>query len=456
MLEKKSRDEKYIEKLKVDIDDLNKKLALLHLQNAQRVEEIDELNNEITSMEVAEGFLEKIAEQAINKISESDEKVKEILHNYDILLHHMDRMGCENENLLELNENLTKSNDEFLKLNEERIHEMEKKLKVKNDELLRMRQKVIERNNLAKHFEFELGKKTMENHGLTVKLEKSVENVKIFEVQHEENMKMLKNSYETEIFFLQTKLSNTQIQLTKIAKNQKRMHSMDMESQIDFENQKKCFEMEKKKFNIAFKEYETIIEVLSKRLRESDTGVEVVMAENKELKSEIATLRLNYEKLRSSAENLKKNFDDKNKLFEQLMSSSEMEMMTMVSKMNDYFNEKFSEIAELKKSFDIRDKNLKKMTSTILEEYTIGIELARLELDDKQKKIVDYENEIKMIKLENLQLKMKLNESHSHKTATLETIEEETATDDEKKNIQQREEENLQLKMKVKWDGKPV
>lgn len=455
-MEKKSRDEKYIEKLKVDIDDLNKKLVLLHLQNSQRAEEIDDLNNEIDSMEVAEGFLEKIAEQAINKISQSDEKVKEILHNYDILLHHMDRMGCENENLLELNEKLTRSNNEFLKLNEERINEMETKLKAKNDELLRMRQKVIERNNVAKHFEFELGRKTMENHGLTVKLEKSVENVKIFEVQHEENMKMLKNSYETEIFFLQTKLSNTQIQLTKIVKNQKRMHSMDMESQIDFENQKKCFDMEKKKFNIAFKEYETIIEVLSKRLRESDTGVEAVMAENKELKLEIASLRLNYEKLRSSAENLKKNFDDKNKLFEQLMSSSEMEMMTMVSKMNDYFNEKFSEIAELKKSFDLRDKNLKKITSTILEEYTIGIELARLELDDKQKKIVDYENEMKTIKLENLQLKMKLSESNSHKTATLETIEEETATDDEKKNIQQREEENLQLRMKVKWDGKPV
>lgn len=455
-MEKKSRDEKYIEKLKVDIDDLNKKLVLLHLQNSQRAEEIDDLNNEIDSMEVAEGFLEKIAEQAINKISQSDEKVKEILHNYDILLHHMDRMGCENENLLELNEKLTRSNNEFLKLNEERINEMETKLKAKNDELLRMRQKVIERNNVAKNFEFELGRKTMENHGLTVKLEKSVENVKIFEVQHEENMKMLKNSYETEIFFLQTKLSNTQIQLTKIVKNQKRMHSMDMESQIDFENQKKCFDMEKKKFNIAFKEYETIIEVLSKRLRESDTGVEAVMAENKELKLEIATLRLNYEKLRSSAENLKKNFDDKNKLFEQLMSSSEMEMMTMVSKMNDYFNEKFSEIAELKKSFDLRDKNLKKITSTILEEYTIGIELARLELDDKQKKIVDYENEMKTIKLENLQLKMKLSESNSHKTATLETIEEETATDDEKKNIQQREEENLQLRMKVKWDGKPV
>lgn len=460
LLEKKSRDEKYIEKLKVDIDDLNKKLALLHLQNAQRVDEIDDLNNDIDNMEVAEEFLEKIAAQAINKISESDEKVKEILHNYDILLHHMDRMSCENENLLELNANLTTSNDEFTKLNEERIHEMEKKLKVKSDELLRMRQKVIERNTVSKHFEFELGKKTMENYGLNVKLEKSVENFKIFEVQHEENMKMLKNSYETEIFFLHTKLSNTQIQLTKIAKNQKRMHSMDMESQIDFENQKKSFEMEKKKFNIAFKEYETIIEVLSKRLRESDTGVEVVMAENKELKSEIATLRLNYEKLRISAENLKKNFDDKNKLFEQLMSSSEMEMMTMVSKMNDYFNEKFSEIAELKKSFDIRDKNLKKMTSTILEEYTIGIELARLELDDKQKKIVDYENEIKTIKLENLQLKMKLSESNSHKTATLETIEEETATDDEKKNIQEREEENQQLKSKVKnrtanlFDGK--
>lgn len=173
------------------------------------------------------------------------------------------------------------------------------------------------------------------------------------------------------------------------------------------------------------------------------------MAENSELKSEVSNLRTNYEKLRGSAENLKKNFDEKNRLFEQLMVSSETEMMTMVSKMNDYFNEKFFEIAELKKSFDVRDKNLKKMTSTILEEYTIGIELARIELDDKQKKLVEFEIEIKAIKLENLQLKMKISEESGNKATPLASFEEEAATVDADKNIQQREEENLQLKSKV-------
>lgn len=454
LLEKKSRDEKYIEKLRVDIEALNKKISYLQEQNAQKSIDVEDLGNEIEDMKIAERFLERIAEQAIQKISESDEKVKEILHNYDILLHHMDRMSLENENLLELNGKLSNSNDEFMKINEERIFEMEKKLKMKIDELNRFKNKFNERNSTIKNFEFELGKKTMENYDLTIKIDKSEEHLKICEVQHEENLKMLKNSYENEIFFLNQQLSKTQNQLVRLSKNQKKIQTMDLESQIDFENQKAKFEIEKKNYDITIKNYQNIIEVLSLRLKKSDTDVELVMKENLELKSEISLLKTNYEKLRNSAENLKRNFDDKNQFLEQLMVSSEAEMITMVSKMNDYFNEKFYEVAQLKKSFDTRDKNLKKMTSTILEEYTIGIELARIELDEKQKKLVDYEAEIKAIKFENLSLKMKLNEGTvPTKLTTLATIEEETATDDEKKNIQQRDEENSQLKQKVSEHG---
>lgn len=449
LLEKKSRDEKYIEKLIVDIDGLNKKIAFLQQLNSNKTTEVKDLESDIESMKVAEEFLEKIAEQAIKKVSESDEKVKGMLHNYDVLLHHMDHMTCENENLTELNEILTKSNDEFTKMNEELIHEMEKKVKAKNDELAKMKQRLSEKNNTIKNFEFELGKKTMENYELSLKVEKSDEHLKIFEVQHEENLKMLKNSYENEIFFLNSQLSKVQNQLVKLSKNQRKIQTMDLESQIDFENQKTKFEIEKKNYDITIKNYQNIIEVLSLRLKKSDSDVEIFMAENSELKSEISNIKTNYEKLRNSAENLKKNFDEKNLLVDQLMVSSEAEMITMVTKMNDYFNEKFCEIAELKKSFDLRDKNLKKMASTILEEYTLGIELARIELDDKQKKLVDYESEMKAIKFENLQLKMKLGES-SGKTTTLATIDEETATDDEKKRVQQKEDENLQLKSKVR------
>lgn len=451
LFEKKSRDEKYIEKLKVEIECLNKQIKALHSQNCDKANEINELNEEIENMKIAENFLETIAEQAINKINMSDEKVKEILHNYDILLQHMDHMTCENENLLVLNDNLTKSNNEFSRINEERLQEMENKLKDKTDELLKIKQKLMEKTSLIKNFEFELGKKTIEIYELNNKMDKSQEHLKIFEVQHEENLKMLKNSYENEIFFLNTQLSKAQNQLVKQNKNQKKIQSMDLETQIGLENQKAKFEIEKRNYDITIKNYQNIIEILSLRLKKSDTDVEARMAENFHLKEEATELRTNYEKLRNSAENLKKNFDDKNKLFEHLLTSSETEMVSMVSKMNDYFNEKFIEIAELKKSFDIRDENLKKMTSRILEEYSTGIELARIELDDKQNKIFKYESEIKTIKFENLQLKMKLSEGHGAKgsTTTLTTIEEETTKDEEKKNIQQREAENMQLKIKV-------
>ena len=451
ILEKKSRDEKYIEKLRFDIEILNKQMKCLQNLNQDKNNEINELNLEIAGMEEAEMFLENIVKQSIDKNNTSDEKVRDLLENYDILLHHMDQMSCKNEHLLELNTSLTQSNDEFIKINEERIHELELKIQEKNAELLKMKNKLCERNSTIKNFEFELGKKTMENFEITNKLEKSEEHFKILEVQQEENLKMLKNSYEGEIFFLNCQVTKAQNQLLKLNKNQKKFQNMDLETQLDFENQKTKFEIEKRNYDITIKNYQNIIEILSLRLKKSDTDVEQVMSENCDLKNEKHELTANYEQLKNSAECLKKSFDEKNNLFEQLMVSSENEMITMVSKMNDYFNEKFYEVAELKKSFDIRDNNLKKMTTTILEEYTIGIELARLELDDKQKKLMEFENENKAIKFENLQLKMKLCDGAINKgPTTLSTIEEETATDEEKKDIQEKEEENLQLKIKVR------
>ncbi|CRL00824.1 CLUMA_CG014075, isoform A [Clunio marinus] len=456
ILEKKSRDEKYIEKLKSDIDNLNKTIKSLQLQNLEKHEKIDDLSKDIESMRLAEDFLEKIAEQAISKVHESDTKVKEILRSYDILLHHMDRMSSENEKILEINNELTKSNEEFVEMFDEKIKEKESELIGKNEELNKLKLILSQRNNKIKNFEFELGKKTMECYDMTNAIQKSEEHMKIFEVQHEESLKMLRGSYENEIFFLNSQLSKVQNQLVKLSKNQKKAQSIDLESQIEFENQKAKFEIEKKNYDITIKNYQNIIEVLSLRLKKSDTDVEVIMTENADLKTEISELRRNYDKLRHSAENLKKSFDEKNLFFEQLMMSSEKEMITVVSKMNDYFNEKFVEISELKKGFDIREKNTKTMTSAILEEYSIGIELAKIELSDKQKKLEDYDNEMKAIKLENLQLKLKLNENYNkiksqkfNKVTTDENVAT-AADDDEVKNLQQSEEENMQLRLRLK------
>lgn len=444
LLEKKSRDVKYIEKLKTDIESLNKNISNLHHQNAEKESEINELTGEIENMKLAEDFLKDIAEQAINKINQSDQKVKEILQNYDFLLHHMDRMNCENENLLELNKNLTESNDEFTKINEGRINELEKLLDLKNGELAKLKQKLNEKSKLMKNLEFELGKKTMENLNLTKKIENSEEQVKIFEVQHEENMKMMKNSYENEIFFLYSKLSTAQNQVTKLTRNQKKIQTMDLETQLDLENQKAQLEMEKKNINITIKNYQNIIEVLSLRLKNSDTDVENVMKENQNLKSEIANLKENYENLRNSAEELRKTSGNKDALMEQIMASSESEMVQMVSKISEYFNEKFNEIEEIKKSYESRNENLKKMSASLLEEYTVGINMARLELDDKQKKIDQFESEMKDIKLENFQLKMQLNEKKTDES--LPRVQGEVLKQDT--NDSQKE-ENLQLKSKV-------
>ena len=172
---------------------------------------------------------------------------------------------------------------------------------------------------VIQNFEFELGKKTIENFELSTKMDQIEELKKIFEIQHEENLKMLKNSYENEIFFLNNQLSKCQNQLLKLTKNQKKfqhqqIHHFDIETQIDFENKKAKFEIEKKNYEITLKNYQNIIEILSLRLKKSDGDVEVLMQENCEIKT-------NYEKLKNSAESLKKNFDEKNTLFDKLMVS---------------------------------------------------------------------------------------------------------------------------------------
>jgi hypothetical protein len=460
VLEKKSRDEKYIEKLRGDIEKLNQHISSLSKENQDKSTEIRDLQFELENREEAEKFLEKIAHQAIEKIYQGEEETKNILKENDSLLLSFEKMYFENENLLCLIENLKKSQEVWKNQKAKEISYLEKKLQQKTQELQQSKAQLSEKLNIIKSFEFELGKKTFENYEITTRLEKTEEHMKICDVQNEENMKLLKNSYENEIFFLNNQLSKVQNQLLKINKSQKKFNHQQqfglVENQIDFEAQRSKFENEKRNYEVTLKNYSNIIEILSMRLKKSDTDVEVLMAENNDLKAEILELKTNYEKLKNSAENLKKNFDEKNTLMEKLMQTSETEMISMVGKMNDFFNEKFFEISELKKSFETRDKNLKKMTSTILEEFAIGIELAKIELDEKQKKLLEIENENKTFKLENLQLKMKLSEFER----SPETIEDQTkeeakedddagTTDDEKKKIQDKEEENVKLKMKV-------
>lgn len=313
----KSRDEKYVEKLRMDIEKLHLEMRALKGDVTTKTEEIDELKYEMDNMAKAEVFLEKVAQQSILKIRESDEKIKDILHNYDNMLHNMDRMTIENENLMALNANLDKSNEEMIKIKEEQFNVLEAKLQTKNEEILKLKIHLTEKLNILQTFEFELGKKTIENFELLNKMEQTEEFKKLFEIQHEESLKMLKNSYENEIFFLNNQLAKCQNQLLKLNKNQKKFqhqqqNQFDLESQIDFENQKTKFEIEKKNYEITLKNYQNIIEILSIRLKKSDGDVEVLMQENCEIKT-------NYEKLKNSAENLKKNFDEKNQLFDKLM-----------------------------------------------------------------------------------------------------------------------------------------
>lgn len=93
---------------------------------------------------------------------------------------------------------------------------------------------------------------------------------------------------------------------------------------------------------------------------------------------------------------------------------SEQETLETVNKIGKLFNDKLEEninkYAELyndiKKKYDVRETYIKDMKA-LLEEFATGIELARLELDMKEKQLLELQEENKNIKLEIMTYKFK-------------------------------------------------
>ncbi|XP_058830595.1 desmoplakin-like [Topomyia yanbarensis] len=184
---------------------------------------------------------------------------------------------------------------------------------------------------------------------------------------------------------------------------------------------------EKYNYQLTLNNTRSTVNILMDRLKKSDGDVEMLKSELESLiksKSEIETennkLREEMEEyrrvlvaLRMSSSQLEKEMREKEEVFEKIMTSEEDAIMT-VSQIGKLFNEKMEEsisryldmYEDLKKKYDAREAYIQDM-KTLLDEFATGIELARIELDTKDKKIFVLENENKDIKLENMTIRFK-------------------------------------------------
>lgn len=163
---------------------------------------------------------------------------------------------------------------------------------------------------------------------------------------------------------------------------------------------------ERYNYQIALKNTRSTVNVLMERLQKSDADVEL-------LKAEIEEYRYALTALRNSSLTLEREVLQKESVFEKIMTS-EQETLETVVKIGKLFNDKLEEninkYAELyndiKKKYDARETYIKEMKA-LLEEFATGIELARLELDMKDKQLSELQDENKNIKLENMTYKFK-------------------------------------------------
>lgn len=218
-----------------------------------------------------------------------------------------------------------------------------------------------------------------------------------------------------------------------IAEYVKSRQELDAEME---ETQRECTRLlsDRLNYQMALKNHQTTMKILVERLKKSDQDVEILKAEldtvisskldveatNLKLVEEVQMLsmevdeyRLALTALRNSSVNLEREMHEKESVYEKIMSS-EQETLETVNKigklLNDKVEENISKYAELyndiKKKYDVREKYIKDMKS-LLEEFATGIELARLELDMKEKQLLELQEENKNIKLEIMTYKFK-------------------------------------------------
>lgn len=231
------------------------------------------------------------------------------------------------------------------------------------------------------------------------------------------------------------KIEELQKQLSSVEVSSFLRSRDELESELN-EVRRECGRMLTERYNYqtALKNTRSTVNVLMARLQKSDTDVEMLKGQldaivqsklekenaNNKLAHELEILTKEIEEyrhaltaLRNSSLTLEREVLEKESVFEKIMTS-EQETLETVNKIGKLFNDKLEEninkYAELyndiKKKYDARESYIKDMKA-LLEEFATGIELARLELDMKDKQLSELQDENKNIKLENMTYKFK-------------------------------------------------
>ncbi|XP_052889803.1 interaptin [Anopheles moucheti] len=190
-----------------------------------------------------------------------------------------------------------------------------------------------------------------------------------------------------------------------------------------------CSRLKTEKYNyqLTLNNTRSTVNILMERLKKSDGDVELLKAEleqvvrskteietaNNKLREEVTEYQRVLGALHASSSLLEKEMREKNEVFEKLMNSEEDAILT-VSQIGKLFSDRMEQsmgrylemYEELKKKYDAREAYIQDLKA-LLDEFANGIELARIELDTKDKKIFELENENKNIKLENMTIRFK-------------------------------------------------
>lgn len=232
---------------------------------------------------------------------------------------------------------------------------------------------------------------------------------------------------------LQTKLNQENANYFKLRE--------EYENEIK-ETRKECSRIMTEKYNyqLTLNNTRSTVNILMERLKKSDTDVEILKndldllteekvkeeARNIKMAEELVQLRADADEyrnalaaLRHSSLALEREVKEKESVFEKLMTSEE-ETLETVNKIGKLFNDKLEEniskyidmYNEIKSKYDSRETYIKDMKA-LLDEFATGIELARIELDTKDKLLYDLQQENKMYKMENMTYKFKCEQLES-------------------------------------------
>lgn len=206
----------------------------------------------------------------------------------------------------------------------------------------------------------------------------------------------------------------------------------DFETEVN-EARKDCSRVmtEKYHYQITLNNTRSTVNILMERLKKSDTDVEllkdelellsvsktVLEDENLQLSGEISQLKNDIEEyktvltaLRNASIALEREVKERDSVFEKFMSSEEETLETVNKLFNDKLEENigkyFEMYSDIKRKYEARENYICDMKS-LLDEFANGIELARMELDLKDKQLMELQQENKTIKLENMTYKFR-------------------------------------------------